>query len=284
MKNYTIVSLLFVTALFIIMHAPFNSEQPHLTHAEDFESSSMPLSSTHLAIRTENSVKSLIEKTASISSIDIDMDEAIQIESFKFEIINSLAFITNPSDYWDIVYAIESNQGKLLFRKRNKSKNCTWTTAPCGHHQLTVRALKDIGCNKLHCRKDRLNFSKSLKMSKQLLALNEKRLEKHGHKNLQDYQKYLIHQQGASGLNIILGASNGKKKLPKAIKKNMANNSPFTYKSLRTMGDKRAANKFMKHWQDKWLSHRVEIAKNDDIVSIPVFDESEIQLALGYLY
>ncbi len=279
MRNYILLSLLFVIALLIIMFTPLETEQRYSTYSEDFEKSSIPLTKTYIAMRTEN-----ISNTNSVTYIDIDMDEVTQLETFHFNPIDAKTFDSNTSDYWDIVYSIESNQGKLLFRKRNKSKNCAWTTAPCGHHQLTVRALKDIGCKKLQCRKDRLNFSKSLEMSKQLLALNEKRLEKHGHNNLQDYQKYLIHQQGASGLNIIIAASAGKKKLPKAIKKNMANNSPFTYKSLRTMGDKRAANKFMKHWKDKWISQRISLAKKDDFVTIPQFAESDIQLALNYQF
>lgn len=286
MKNYSVLSLLFITALLMMLISPFTSEQRHIVYSEDFEKSSIPLLNTYLEIRTENMSKidsnqALIKK---VTSLDIDTNDATQIKTLNFEANDTLAFKAHASDYWNIVYSIESSQGKLLFRKRNKSKSCTWTTAPCGHHQLTVRALKDIGCKKLQCRKDRLNFSKSLEMSKQLLVLNEKRLAKHGHSNLQDFQKYLIHQQGASGLNIILLASKGKKKLPKSIKKNMANNSPFSYKSLSTMGDKRAAKKFMKHWQDKWISQRNILAKNEDNITLPVFAESEIQVALNYRF
>lgn len=152
-------------------------------------------------------------------------------------------------DYWDTVHSIESKQGKLLYRPRNKSRSCNYTTAPCGHHQLTVRALKDIGCKSLQCRKDRLNYSKSLKMSKKLLAKNEKRLKKNGYENLEDYQKYLIHQQGASGIKVILAATKGEKLLSRRIKKNMANNSPYSYRKLTRMGSRLAARMFMNHWK-----------------------------------
>lgn len=202
--------------------------------------------------------------------------------------------------YWDTVHSIESKQGKLLYRPRNKSRSCTYTTAPCGHHQLTVQALKDIGCNSIQCRKDRLNYSKSLKMSKQLLALNEKRLKKNGYQNLEDYQRYLIHQQGASGIKVILGATKGKKLLNKHIKKNMANNSPYSYRQLTRMGSRLAAKIFLSHWKSKWEKEKqlvagVSLASNHtsnqdsyqtsaESFSLPLFNDSEIQLALNYKF
>lgn len=199
-------------------------------------------------------------------------------------------------DYWVVVHSIESKQGRLLYRPRNKARNCTWTTGPCGHHQLTVKALKDIGCKSLQCRKDRLNYSKSLEMSKKLLALNEKRLRKNGYKNLEDYQRYLIHQQGASGIKNILAATKGKKLLSRATKRNMANNSPFSYRQLRRLGSKLAAQKFMSHWEEKWENEKkivigVDIASNtttsssqstDGLHNVPTFSEGEIKLALNY--
>ena len=213
--------------------------------------------------------------------------------------------------YWDTVHSIESKQGKLLYRPRNKSRSCTYTTAPCGHHQLTVQALKDIGCNSIQCRKDRLNYSKSLKMSKKLLALNEKRLKKNGYQNLEDYQKYLIHQQGASGIKVILGATKGTKLLNKNIKKNMANNSPYSYRQLTRMGSRLAANIFLSHWKSKWEKEKQLVAgvslssnygsQQDNLLvsesstqdayqtsaesfSLPLFNDSEIQLALNYKF
>ncbi|WP_299876012.1 hypothetical protein [uncultured Cocleimonas sp.] len=209
--------------------------------------------------------------------------------------------------YWDTVHSIESKQGKLLYRPRNKSRSCTYTTSPCGHHQLTVQALKDIGCKSIQCRKDRLNYSKSLAMSKKLLAKNEKRLKKNGYENLEDYQRYLIHQQGATGIKVILGATKGEKLLNKTIKKNMANNSPYSYRQLNRMGSRLAANIFLSHWKSKWEKEKqlvagVTLASNqtskdygrsidessDQIsvepFSLPLFNESEIQLALNYKF
>lgn len=202
------------------------------------------------------------------------------------------------NNYWDLVYSIESKQGRLLYRPRNKSKNCTWTTGPCGHHQLTVKALKDIGCNSMQCRKDRLIFSKSLAMSKKLLALNEKRLKKHGVDELDDYQRYLIHQQGATGIKNILAATTGKKTLSKNIKRNMANNSPYSYSEFKKMGSQLAAVTFMNHWKEKWekehfVMEKVNFVENktipkdqiaDNLIRVPTFSESEIELALNYRF
>ena len=44
-------------------------------------------------------------------------------------------------------------------------------------------------------------------MSKKLLAKNKQRFNKQGYTKLEDYQKYLIHQQGASGLKTLLSRS-----------------------------------------------------------------------------
>ncbi len=199
----------------------------------------------------------------------------------------------NRIGYWQTVYSIESKQGKLLYRPSNKSRNCTYTSAACGHHQLTIQALKDIGCHSLQCRKDRLNYEKSLKLSKKLLALNEKRLRKSGVSKLRGYQKYLIHQQGAYGIKNIIAATQGKKQLSKNIKKNMANNSPFSFKQLKNMDSKAAANKFMQHWKSKWLSEKRLIVSSQATTAvkttgslvntnfIPTFDDSQINLALN---
>ena len=195
-------------------------------------------------------------------------------------------------DYWDTVYSIESKQGKFLYRPRNKSRNCTWTTSPCGHHQLSVQALKDIGCKSLQCKKDRLNFAKSLKMSKKLLAKKERRLQQNGYTDLEDYQRYLIHQQGATGIKTIIAASKGKKLLSKRLKKNMAGNSPFSYRQLRKMGSKLAAKKFMQHWKNKWQSEKRLVSGIDLVTkeiphkqsSVPTFSENDLQLALNFKF
>jgi len=198
----------------------------------------------------------------------------------------------NQIGYWQTVYSIESKQGKLLYRPRNKARNCNYTLGPCGHHQLTVQALRDIGCKSLQCRKDRLDYQKSLKLSKKLLALNEKRLKKDGLTNLQGYQKYLIHQQGANGIKNIIAATKGKKELSKTIKKNMANNSPYSYRQFKRMGSKIAAKKFMQHWERKWMSEkRLILASNSKSTNnqrnkraIPTFDDNDLNYALNLMF
>ena len=192
-------------------------------------------------------------------------------------------------DYWTTVHSIESKQGKLLFRPTNKERNCTNTLGPCGHHQLTVQALKDIGCGSKQCRIDRLDYDKSLTLSKKLLALNEKRLQKNGITRLEDFQRYLIHQQGANGIKNILAATEGKKSLSKEIKKNMANNSPYSFKQLKRMGSVQAAKSFMKHWKSKWAKEQLLIVKSvqnrtDSLISsgfIPTFSDKDLNFALN---
>jgi hypothetical protein len=260
-----------------------------------------------------------IDKMELVQPLDIDAVRASERKYFSFndninEIINDSvsskhkvnnleAQITNikPNnknktlakiDYWQTVYSIESKQGKLLYRPRNKSRSCTYTTSPCGHHQLSVSALKDIGCKSLQCRKDRLNYAKSLKMSKKLLAKNEERLEKNGYTNLEDYQRYLIHQQGASGIKTIIAASNGEKLLSKRLKRNMASNSPFSYRQLKRMGSKLAAIRFLQHWENKWENEKrliagIQIASIDKTAephTIPKFSDYDIKLALNYRF
>jgi len=207
------------------------------------------------------------------------------------------------AEFWTTVYSIESKQGKLLYRPSNKKKNCDTTASPCGHHQLSLQALKDISCITSQCKRDREDFSKSLAMSKKLQAVNDKRLKKAGYINLPDYQKYLIHQQGASGLKTILASSKGKKLLSRNLKKNMAGNSPFSYKTLKRMGSKLAAKKFLKHWEKKWKKEKKTITStqttqipeavanidNNKVaekpstktIRIPLFNNSELQIALN---
>ena len=228
---------------------------------------------------------------------NFNTEQALADNSFDLT-TNTVEKATVNVGYWQTVYSIESKQGKLLYRPKNKSRSCAHTDSPCGHHQLTGKALRDIGCKSQQCKKDRLDYAKSLKMSKKLLALNEKRLKKNGFDNLNHYQRYLIHQQGASGIKNILAAVKGDKLLSSRIKKNMANNSPFTYKQLKRMGSKLAATKFMQHWQVKWENEKrlvagisdysgIQTVSNDnkgDPLIIPTFSDYEIQLALNYRF
>ncbi len=191
-------------------------------------------------------------------------------------------------DYWTTLHSIESKQGKLLYRPSNHRKNCKTTASPCGHHQLSLQALKDISCSSNICMNDRENFTKSLAMSKQLQTINTRRLVKAGYTDLPDYQKYLIHQQGAAGLKVILSVSQGNKVLSQQIQNNMARNSPFSYKKLKILGSKLAATKFLQHWEKKWQNEKsLVITSNtpnkqtEDIVELPLFNAYELQIALN---
>jgi len=261
----------------------------------------------------------LIPATSSIASINsqVDIDEnshTISNSDFRLEasLVNKETDIETEysyfqftpktdeeiaqikPDFWTTLHSIESKQGRLLYRPSNKSRNCKTTSSPCGHHQLSLQALKDISCVSKQCMNDRENFTKSLVMSKQLQIINDKRLKKAGYTNLPEYQKYLIHQQGATGLKIILAASQGEKLLSRNMKKNMAGNSPYSYKKLRNFGSKLAAKKFLKHWEEKWENEKdIVIAANIPIktvqiaikpapeLSLPLFNEYELQIALN---
>lgn len=155
-------------------------------------------------------------------------------------------------NFWEVVHSIESKQGVLLYRPRNKEKSCRTTSAPCGHYQISAQALKDINCNTPQCKIDRENPAKSLAMSQTLEKINLQRLAKSGYRHLPDYQKYLIHQQGATGIKRILDAQKGRYKLGKKQIRNMANNSSYSYKALRNMGSTLAAQQFLKYWENKW--------------------------------
>jgi len=165
---------------------------------------------------------------------------------------NKDRIVLQTPSYWDIVHSIESKQGKRLYRPRNEEKSCENTNAPCGHFQISAQALKDIGCNTNQCKIDRKNLKQSLSMSKALEKINLGRLANKGYSHLPDFQKYLIHQQGASGIQMILDANAGKATLDKRSIKNMANNSSFSYKSLKNYGSQIAANKFLNYWERKW--------------------------------
>ncbi len=203
------------------------------------------------------------------------IEEELLVETKKHKAISKI-------DYWKTLYSVESKQGLLLYRPRNKSRNCATTLGPCGHHQLTAKALLDIGCKSSQCRKNREDFNKSLKMSKKLDKLNNKRLAKTGYNNLPEYQKYLIHQQGAAGIRTIFSAKKGTKKLSKTILKNMANNSSYSYHQLKKMGSQLAAKNFLAFWQKKWEDEKklIALSENTEIV-LPQFTDDELHLALN---
>ncbi len=225
----------------------------------------------------KNTMPSAIADTANNSSINLDdkkicMSKALTVQKPAKQITSNDKKAAAPAkkenkqvatktrqgkknhtmSYWETVYALESSSGKRLYRRSNKSRSCKWTNTPCGHYQLSIVALKDIGCTSLKCRSARADYKKSLAMSKKLEEINTKRLKKFGFNNLPDYQKYLVHQQGSAGIKIILKALKGKKTLSKNMLKMMANNSPYSYKYLRRQGSRGAARKFLHFWKEKW--------------------------------
>lgn len=155
-------------------------------------------------------------------------------------------------EYWTVLHALESSSGKRIYKRSNRARSCQWTKSPCGHHQLSYIALKEIGCTSLKCRKAREDFDQSLKMSKQLQVINKKRLKRLGHSNLPDYQIYLAHQQGVSGISRILHAASGKKNLTRKNYRYMAANSPFNSRHLKRLGSRKAAQKFLDFWENRW--------------------------------
>ena len=178
--------------------------------------------------------------------IILDIPEVIELKTIEDRIV-----LKTPK-YWEVVHSIESKQGKRLYRPKNKEKSCENTSAPCGHYQISAQALKDIGCNTDQCKTSRENLKLSLTMSKSLEKLNLGRLAEKGYSHLPDYQKYLIHQQGAAGIRKILDAQDGRHECSKRLIKNMANNSSFSYKTLKNYGSRLAAKKFLKYWENKW--------------------------------
>ena len=247
----------------------------------------------------------LLETTPNFEELavafDIDLEVTNQEQhnfTFSSKIDNDeFANNTKTPDFWTTLHSIESKQGRLLYRPSNKNKNCSSTSSPCGHHQLSLQALKDISCTTRKCKSDREDYKKSLAMSKRFEAINLKRLKQAGFTNLPEYQQYLIHQQGAAGLKIILSASHGKKTLSRKLEKNMANNSPYSYKKLRKLGSKLAAKKFLHHWKQKWQDEKKLIVAyqskskqstklptskiKDKAVDLPFFNDYQLQIALN---
>ena len=165
---------------------------------------------------------------------------------------NEDRIVLKTPNYWEVVHSIESKQGKRLYRPKNKDKSCKNTSSPCGHYQISAQALVDIGCTSDQCKMDRENLKHSLKMSQALEKINLGRLAKKGYSHLPDYQKYLIHQQGATGISNILDAQAGRHNFTERSMKNMANNSSFSYRTLKNYGSQLAATKFLNYWENKW--------------------------------
>lgn len=215
---------------------------------DKFISSELILSwlNTGMSLSADHSDSLPIKIANQIMVLDLSSNSRTSILSD----INKIVLITPK--YWEVVHSIESKQGEMLYRPRNKERSCVNTSAPCGHYQISTQALKDIGCITQQCKIDRESLPKSLAMSKTLENLNLKRLANKGYSHLPDFQRYLIHQQGATGIKLILEAQKGQYELGKRLIKNMANNSSYSYKVLKSMGSKLAAQQFLSYWENKW--------------------------------
>ena len=161
------------------------------------------------------------------------------------------------SNYWTAVEDIESKNGKLLYRPGDTS--CAKPNKrACGHHQLTFKALKDIGCTTPQCFLDRENYQKSLAMSKQF----KRKQATYGCAFNEPHKKYLSHQQGCRGIKTILKAQAGKSRIPRDILKNMANNSMYSYRQLKQLGHKKAAKAFLYEWRSRWQDADNKLAES----------------------
>ncbi len=285
----------------------------------------MPISSTvYKSTEALNTVQvkppALNTQPMSAEYTDNEFEVAtVEMNTYLFNTEQDDNSVVRGADFWTTLHSIESKQGRLLYRPSNKKRNCDTTSSPCGHHQLSLQALVDIKCSSKQCKRDRENFQKSLSMSKKLQAINDKRLKKAGYSNLPEYQQYLIHQQGASGLKTIIASSKGNKLLSRNLRKNMAGNSPYSYRTLRKMGSKLAAKTFLQHWEIKWQKEKViigdiqgktevivamqstnikakselsipsvkqevtkkSVTKEDSTIIVPLFNDYELQIALN---
>ena len=99
-------------------------------------------------------------------------------------------------------------------------------------------------------------YSEALRQAKAYKAITDR----YGCKYLKGYQSYLAHNQGCSGIKKIIASSVDKKRhvLPHKIIRNMANNSPYSYKALNKSG---GASKFLKHWDIKWRNTKTGLIK-----------------------
>lgn len=209
-----------------------------------------------------------------------ESEKVLTVSSFKNEKPNVLPFIKNKSAYvssfenkkskpkikktlvrsdrkinfYERLYAIESNSGKDLFipyLDKKGIKNCKKTTKACGHHQLTLGAIKDIPMCKKRvrwCMKKRLDFKVSYRMAKQYVNL----LNRYGCKH-DDWLMYASYQQGCSGINTAIKASRGKTSLSRAHRLRIARNLPtLSRKKALRLSSKIVAKKYLNFWSKKW--------------------------------
>ena len=162
--------------------------------------------------------------------------------------------VTPKADYWATLLNIESNGGALRYRPSNKKKHCLGVKAACGFHQLTKQALIDIGCTSSQCEVGRDNYQTSQRMaSKYDARLTQLRCTYTG------WRRYVCWNQGAVGARLEFSASKGKATLSKSLLRNMANNSKYSYRTLKKWGSKKAAKKFLAYRRALWMRKLIKL-------------------------
>ena len=77
---------------------------------------------------------------------DINQLLILDLPNYRHDTAPEDRIVLKTPNYWEVVHSIESKQGEVRFRPRNKEKSCVNTNAPCGHYQISAQALNDIGC------------------------------------------------------------------------------------------------------------------------------------------
>ena len=203
----------------------------------------------------ERSSKQDIKQKNEIASLK----STLNVLSHKLEISTKKIIVQQNKkiDFWKTIYNIESRLGKNKFqydkKLGKKPINCRITALPCGHYQINKRALVDIKCTTKQCMIDRNNHFKSLKMARKILSIKLKRFNV---KN--DWLKYAIYQQGASGIRNIVMASRGKKILSNKIKINIAKNiNGLSIKKAKSMTSKKIAKLYLNSWKKLWYKKAI---------------------------
>ena len=166
--------------------------------------------------------------------------------------------VKTSEQYWATLLNIESGGGKNRYRPKNKSYNCKTTKGACGHHQLTEIALADIKMCKgklSQCKANRDNYQTSQIMAN---AYDKKLTVSYGCHFNGGWVRYVCWQQGPSAMKIFK-ASQGKTKLSNGILRNIANNSPYSYKKLKRWGSEKSAIKFLNYLALKWDKKRIKL-------------------------
>ena len=150
--------------------------------------------------------------------------------------------IPKPSKVVKLIHSIESTNGTNLYRPGDTS--CASTTKPCGHHQLSVQALKQVG----YGHENYWLLRTSLQWSQQRAQEYIDWLSKH-YSLSTITQLYLAYNQGGGGIRTVINVSKGIGRLG-ATRSNILGNIPSSkMKVWSTYSDRRLANAFLQHWE-----------------------------------